>query len=323
MDKIPNAFYLALALVFLLAASLTSYSQSGRPPAPPPRPTIISSTGVMQVELPTPVAETPVPLVGGGRELQTLSFTTPDANFERTLVKGAAFTADSYTEHVQTLSDGNRMTRKSTAHIYRDSAGRTRREHELTGPNIQTSDGLPPRLIVINDPVGRVRYVIQTQTGEAQKTILPPASVLEAMERSMGGNAPFSVLMPTSTAHRRMAEGDSAPRPPEPVREKLAAQTIEGVMAEGTRVTLTIPAGEFDNELPMTITHEEWYSPELHMIVFMKHNDPRFGETTFRLTNILRGDPAAELFQLPAGYRVVERNERPIGPRPVPLQRKP
>jgi len=278
----------------------------------------------MQVELPTPIAETPVPMVGGGRQVETLSFTTPDANFERTVVKGAAFSADSVTEHFQTLADGNRMGRKSVAHIYRDSQGRTRREHEL-GANTPASDGLPPRVIVINDPVGRVNYVIETQTGVARKTNLPPERVMEAMQRATGGNAPFSVLMPASAARRRQAEGDAAQPPPEPVREKLLPQTIEGVMAEGTRITLTIPAGEFDNEKPMVITHEEWYAPELHMIVLMKHNDPRFGETSFKLTNIMRGDPAPELFQLPNGYRVVDQRSgrAPIDPDARPPLRRP
>jgi hypothetical protein len=278
----------------------------------------------MQVELPTPMAETPVPMVGGDRQAETLSFTTPDANFERTVVKGAAFSADSVTEHFQTLPDGNRMGRKSLAHIYRDSQGRTRREHEL-GAKTLASDGLPPRVIVINDPVGRVNYVIETQTGVARKMNLPPERVMEAMQRAMGGNAPFSVLMPASAARRRQAEGDAAQPPPEPVREKLLPQTIEGVMAEGSRITLTIPAGEFDNEKPMVITHEEWYAPELHMIVLMKHNDPRFGETSFKLTNIMRGDPAPELFQLPNGYRVVDQRSgrAPIDPDARPPLRRP
>jgi len=280
----------------------------------------------MQVELPTPVAETPVPLIGGRRgQVDTLSFTTPDANFERTVVKGAAFSADSFTEHFQTLSDGNRMGRKSVAHIYRDSAGRTRREHELAGSNVPTADGQPPRLIVINDPVATINYVIETQTRIARRMELPPERVMEAMQRTMGGNAPFSVLMPTSAAHRREAEGDAASPPSQPVREKLLPQTIEGVMAEGTRITVTIPAGEFDNEQPLVITHEEWYAPELHMIVLMKHKDPRFGETNFRLTNIMRGDPAPELFQLPQGYRVVD-NRGPrdmVGPNDRPPLRRP
>jgi hypothetical protein len=300
----------AAPLVFMMLANVQA--QNDRPAPTPQRPDrgVLLGSRTMQVELPPPIAETPVPPAGGERGgLQTLSFTTPDANFERVLVKGSAFSADSLTEHFQTLADGNRMGRKFAAHIYRDAAGRTRREYEL-GANSLAPDGQPPREIVINDPVGRVNYVLNTQTGTAQKMDLPPARVMEAMQRAMGDNAPFSVLMPTSTAHRRMAEGDAAPSPPTPVKEKLPAQTIEGVLAEGTRITLTIPAGEFDNEKPMVITHEEWYAPELHMIVLMKHNDPRFGETTFRLTNILRGEPAAELFQLPQGYRVVDGRGR-------------
>jgi hypothetical protein len=304
-------FPLSIAAALILVTVANAQSPEGRPaPSPQPNRAIVLGSSTMSVELPTPVAETPVPMVGGPRAgIQTLSFTTPDATFERTLVKGAAFSADAFTEHYQTLADGNRMGRKSTAHIYRDAAGRTRREHEL-GANALAPDGQPPRLIIINDPIDRVNYVLDTQASTAQKMVLPPAEVMEAMQRSMGSNAPFSVLMPTSAAHRRMAEGDNAPPPPKPERTKLPAQTIEGVTAEGTRTTLTIPAGTFDNEQPLLITHEEWYAPELQMIVLMKHNDPRFGETTYRLTNILRGEPAAELFQLPQGYRVVEGRGR-------------
>jgi hypothetical protein len=277
------------------------------------------------MELPTPVAETPVPLVnGGGGGIQTLSFISPDANFERNLVKGAPFTADSVTEHVQTLGDGNRLVRKSTAHIYRDGEGRTRREHELTrGGAHPTTDGEAPRLIVINDPVGRVSYTIETQTGVARKRLLPPPEVLAARQRALGESA-FSVLMPTSAAHRRMAEGDDAPELPKPQKERLEPQVIEGVAAEGTRTTLTIPAGEFDNEQPLVITHEEWYAPELRMLVLVKHNDPRFGVTEFRLTNITRGEPSPELFQLPPGYKVVDGVERGVPmPGEPPVLRRP
>jgi hypothetical protein len=113
-----------------------------------------------------------------------------------------------------------------------------------------------------------------------------------------------------------MAEGEQTPAPPAPKREKLESQMIEGVLAEGTRVTLTIPAGEFDNEQPLEITHERWYSPELHMVVLLKHNDPRFGETVFRLTNVTREEPAPELFAEPQGYRQVDGRE-PMRGRPV------
>ena len=119
-----------------------------------------------------------------------------------------------------------------------------------------------------------------------------------------------------------MREGDGAQKPAEPVKEKLPAQVIEGVLTEGTRTSVTIPVGEFDNDQPLVISHEEWYAPELHMIVLMKHNDPRFGETTFRLTNINRSEPAAELFKLSPDYRVVDdRQQRMIGPGRPPVLR--
>ncbi len=56
------------------------------------------------------------------------------------------------------------------------------------------------------------------------------------------------------------------------------------------------------------------------MIVLMKHIDPRFGETTFRLTNILRGEPSPELFHAPTGYTVVDAGRgdmRPAMKRPI------
>jgi hypothetical protein len=316
------SYRVVFPIAFLFSSLNTANAQSSSPQATQKVPPIGSSSSTIRVELPTPVAETPVPLVGAERgSLQTLSFVTPDANFERAFVKDAAFSAESVTEHVQTLSDGNRLTRKSTAHIYRDAAGRTRREHELSRRGM-SPNGEAGQLIVINDPIGRVNYVIETQTGVARKMELPPPRVREAMERARGDNAPFSVLMPASAAHRRMREGDGAQKPAEPVKEKLPAQVIEGVLTEGTRTSVTIPVGEFDNDQPLVISHEEWYAPELHMIVLMKHNDPRFGETTFRLTNINRSEPAAELFKLSPDYRVVDdRQQRMIGPGRPPVLR--
>jgi hypothetical protein len=35
-----------------------------------------------------------------------------------------------------------------------------------------------------------------------------------------------------------------------------------------------------------------------------KHNDPRFGETTYQLTGIQRAEPDHSLFEVPPGYAV-------------------
>ncbi len=91
-----------------------------------------------------------------------------------------------------------------------------------------------------------------------------------------------------------------------PVKESLGKQTIEGVEAEGTRTTITFPAGAIGNERPINLVSERWYSPELQTIVLTKHSDPRFGETTYRLTNINRSEPARTLFEVPSDYTVKE-----------------
>jgi hypothetical protein len=92
--------------------------------------------------------------------------------------------------------------------------------------------------------------------------------------------------------------------------ESLGKHNIGGVEAEGTKTTVTIPAGEIGNERPIEIVSERWYSPELQTVVMTRHSDPRFGETSYRLANIDRSEPARSLFEVPAGYTIEE------GPKP-------
>ena len=87
--------------------------------------------------------------------------------------------------------------------------------------------------------------------------------------------------------------------------EELGVQNIEGVDAEGTRTITTIPAGAIGNERPIEITYEKWYSRDLQLVVMSKHNDPRFGEQTYRLTNIVRSEPDPSLFTPPQGYKLI------------------
>jgi TonB family protein len=88
--------------------------------------------------------------------------------------------------------------------------------------------------------------------------------------------------------------------------ESLGKQMIDGVEAEGTRIIETIPAGAVGNERPIEIIRERWYSPELQMVVLHKSVDPRVGETTMRLTNLVRSEPDASLFQVPSDYTINE-----------------
>ena len=89
-------------------------------------------------------------------------------------------------------------------------------------------------------------------------------------------------------------------------KESLGKQFIEGVEADGTRSTVTIPPGEIGNERAIEIVSERWYSAELQTVVMTRHSDPRFGETTYKLTNISRTEPDRSLFELPGGYTLKE-----------------
>jgi hypothetical protein len=69
---------------------------------------------------------------------------------------------------------------------------------------------------------------------------------------------------------------------------------------------MTVPAGAVGNQLPIEVVSERWYSPELQVIVETRRSDPRFGDTVYRLTNIVRAEPPSELFEVPPQFRIEE-----------------
>lgn len=93
-------------------------------------------------------------------------------------------------------------------------------------------------------------------------------------------------------------------------RENLAEQVIEGVRATGTRSTTVIPAGAIGNMNEIKVVSEQWFSPDLDVLVLTKHSDPRVGETIYRLTNIVRAQPDPNLFVAPADYTIKGRTVR-------------
>jgi hypothetical protein len=85
--------------------------------------------------------------------------------------------------------------------------------------------------------------------------------------------------------------------------KSLGSREFDGIKADGTMTSHTIPAGEIGNEKPIVVTSERWFSPELHIVVFAKTSDPRAGETIYRLTNVRKGEPSADMFKVPADFR--------------------
>ena len=94
--------------------------------------------------------------------------------------------------------------------------------------------------------------------------------------------------------------------------EQLGKQMIEGVECEGTRAVTTMPAGVIGNERPIETVNEIWYSQELKIMILSKRSDPRFGETTYRITNINRSEPDAALFQVPSEYTIIDSGSKKV-----------
>src|SRR5260370_20124380 len=153
----------------------------------------------------------------------------------------------------------------------RDGSGRTRRDFTLPSLGLLETSGQPQQIISISDPVAQTNYILNVSKKTYRKfSSLPP------------GNSPLwknKVL--------DLPPGESG----QTTTESLGVKSIEGVTAEGTRVTRTIPVGAAGNANPMVITTQRWYSPDLQVTVFETHTDPRFGASTVQVTNIVRTEP--------------------------------
>jgi hypothetical protein len=223
-------------------------------------------------------------------------------------VKGAPFSATATTETTQTLGDGTSIHRSHTANLFRDSQGRSREELTLSGFGPLAASGKTHSVVTINDPVTQAHFMLDADHKVAHKMALRTHDGAANPE----GAQEFQQKMQARMQKERTAEGVNT--------QSLGTQSINGVSAEGTRVTRTIPAGQIGNDKPLQVVFERWYSPDLQMVVKSSRTDPRFGITTYTLNNIQRTEPAATLFTVPSDFTVKEggRGARGMGRRGGP-----
>jgi len=220
-------------------------------------------------------------------------------------VKGAPFAADAVTTTTQTLPNGTHINRTATASLYRDTEGRTRREEQsLAGAGTLSASGGPARpTVFIHDPVAQAAYILNPQKKTAQKMAFTPH------QGRRGG--PGAGQNATESAEPAPGEGGRGRFGGSVKTESLGKQVIDGIEAEGTRHTLTIPAGAMGNDQPIESVTERWYSTDLQVVVKSVRTDPRFGQTVYQLSNIRRGDQAANLFEVPSDYTITAAGRGP------------
>jgi hypothetical protein len=240
-------------------------------------------------------------------------------------VRNLPYQAQASTEMRQTLADGSHIDQTTIATVARDSDGRTVRIQKLStiGPWRSTSDSSQadaPTLTTIFDPVAQTHTDFTSDSKVAHVLPMPKPMAGAATGQVSGftmmeGPGSGAAVMvgpgpdaagggPMAFAVQGHADAGKAGVGPNVKTESLGAKMIEGIQVTGKRTTSTIPAGTIGNDKDILITRETWYSPDLKLVIQSTQTDPRFGQTTYSLTNIQRSEPDPSLFQVPAGYTI-------------------
>ncbi|MDQ1472130.1 MAG: hypothetical protein QOJ99_3610 [Bryobacterales bacterium] len=222
-------------------------------------------------------------------------------------VTGKPFSAAEERQTVQVLGDGTRIDKKETDKYFRDNQGRARIERN-NGETIIISDpvdGFSAELNATNKSAHKMIVRMRTTTGP----VGPSNTVMiDKFQAEMGATRAMPAVAAGTLSSQNMgftrAEAVPGKEPQNAATEDLGTQIINGVPAQGTRSTITIPAGQIGNDREIKVVSERWFSNDLQMLIKSSNNDPRFGETTYQLTNVIQGAQDPTLFQIPADFNV-------------------
>jgi hypothetical protein len=174
------------------------------------------------------------------------------------------------------MSGGTVLTRQ-----YRDSMGRTRREQVF---------GAASR-VEIFDPVGGFTYMLDTNA----KTALRRAVSAQCSPAS-------EATPPLIASGTQILKGGATA-----VTQSLGTKTISGVVAYGTRTTITYPPGTIGgNDKTTSSVNEAWFAPQLGASLMNSTSGGLVPDASTAVTNLTYSEPDPSLFQVPAGYRIVD-----------------
>lgn len=225
----------------------------------------------------------------GGPPPGEFGFMRGEFGFAGKVVTGAPYSAQASRTFTQTLADGTHIQRSTTASMSRDSQGRTRNEETMSGMGrLGAASGTSRTTVFIHDPVASMSYVLDSTAHTVRQTKIAGQAQHPRGERPAGVGGP----------HARGGANVTT--------EDLGTQVIQGVNATGKRITRTVAAGVEGNDRAIQVVTETWTSPDLQVVVMSKTSDPRFGESTYQLTNITRAEPDPAMFTVPSGYTQVQ-----------------
>jgi hypothetical protein len=204
-------------------------------------------------------------------------------------VTGKPFSATETRRTVQMLANGAKIETSDSNQLYRDDQGRTRVEQTIDGKTVT----------VIMDPVAHFVAILDPAAKTAHKNPIPAEMVKGSVSVTKGQ---VKVLMGNDSGRNLQVNSGY-----QLMMEDLGESFVNGLMAKGKRETLNVAPGAIGNDRSLQVVDERWFASDLQVLVKSVNSDPRFGETTYQLTNIVRvmQDPA--LFQIPPDYTISDR----------------
>ena len=163
---------------------------------------------------------------------------------------------------------GQRQVQQETRRFFRDSRGRTRTE---AGSRVTISDPASRATVILDHPTRAYQRLVGVQKG-----------------------APAPARPSASTGRQLSSQPQS-----------LGTAVVEGVEADGSFYTVTIPADGVQPSLRKEVT--VWHSTEAQLPVRVTSVEPSGAGYTQTYRNIRTGvEPAADLFEVPVDYRVAD-----------------
>lgn len=206
-------------------------------------------------------------------------------------VPNLPYTAQFENKYVEILADGTRVQRQRKLVQMRDSQGRTRIEN------------FPPEGLNCCGGDGKADGVDLYFPSQRQFIQLFPRRKTASVMTFPG----------TGPIPRHFDPNDKSAR-----RESLPGKTIEGIYAEGMRITWVRSHNFVDVE-------EEWVSPDLKVVVLSKFTstDPQSEGGITEIRELDRSEPDAALFEIPKEYKIVPAKDgRQEDPLVVPANAK-
>ncbi len=197
------------------------------------------------------------------------------------VVTGAPYWAAMSEQSTETLpNNAGTITRTVSGTVARDSSGRTYVQQTFTGGAFGPQNG-PKTVIFLTDPVAGFSYTLYPDKNLAVQRPFhkPPADSGAQRNRTRPNDPNVAVSKATSGIYQNLTD------------------------IETTTVTRTIPQNTIGNSVTLTSKSTVLYSPSLQIVVSSTRVDPRFGTSTYALTNITAGEPPVS-FSVPSGYTI-------------------